>query len=295
MNDFIVKGHYGIIYKIVNKINGKTYVGQTTQDIKTRFYQHTKNKKSAVSLAINKYGKDNFIISEIDKCEFKELNKKEREWIATLGTMVPNGYNVADPGCKEQLVRKTRIKNSIKKRISNENYYIKIDPKLLSSLKPHLLSTLLNLAKFKKYDDDISISVGEMNDETSTRQTRRHLKELEKEGYIKCEFGMPGTPNKYIITTNLLKFNFRREISLSKKVMSSPGFTKLSQSAALTILAISESSNEQGQCELSLAQILEMIPVAESSIRRSFRELVGSGMLSILERPAQTNLYKILV
>ncbi|MBH9580891.1 hypothetical protein DOS62_06615 [Staphylococcus felis] len=45
------------VYKITNKINGKSYVGITTQGIKERFKQHCQSK-SCVGNAIRKYGKE---------------------------------------------------------------------------------------------------------------------------------------------------------------------------------------------------------------------------------------------
>ena len=53
------------IYKIVNKVNGKYYVGSSNDVLKTRFYEHkrllTKNKHFNVKLqnAWNKYGESN--------------------------------------------------------------------------------------------------------------------------------------------------------------------------------------------------------------------------------------------
>ena len=61
----------GYIYLITNKINDKKYVGQTVTTIKNRTRQHFGNYKSkrkyAINLAIAKYGKDNFMVKEIDK------------------------------------------------------------------------------------------------------------------------------------------------------------------------------------------------------------------------------------
>lgn len=35
---------YGVVYLILNKINGRKYVGQTVQPLKVRFREHAKKK-----------------------------------------------------------------------------------------------------------------------------------------------------------------------------------------------------------------------------------------------------------
>jgi hypothetical protein len=35
-----MKKHYGIIYKATNKVNGKSYIGQTTKSLKHRINNH---------------------------------------------------------------------------------------------------------------------------------------------------------------------------------------------------------------------------------------------------------------
>lgn len=93
---------YGFIYSILNKINGKIYIGQTTRDIKKRIVEH----KSAFNLqnhnniyllnAFNKYGWDNFEFSIIDTAlNLEELNKKEINYIQQYKSCDKNfGYNI---------------------------------------------------------------------------------------------------------------------------------------------------------------------------------------------------------
>ena len=82
------------IYKITNKKTEKSYIGQSN-DIERRFKEHqTKGKKSRipVDIAIEKYGKDNFLYEIIEECNIEELNQKETYWIQHFDT-VNNGYN----------------------------------------------------------------------------------------------------------------------------------------------------------------------------------------------------------
>lgn len=82
------------IYKITNKINNKIYVGQSN-NIERRFKEHqTKGKTARIPLdiAIEKYGKDNFLYEVLEECSIEELNEKENYWIETLKSHI-YGYN----------------------------------------------------------------------------------------------------------------------------------------------------------------------------------------------------------
>ena len=98
----------GFIYKITNTINGKSYIGQTIQNVKERFYQHCATKCSkavsnmAIYRAIKKYGKSNFIVEVIEEIDSANLNDRERYWIKYYNSY-NNGYNSTkggQDGCK---------------------------------------------------------------------------------------------------------------------------------------------------------------------------------------------------
>lgn len=83
-----------IIYKVTNLVNKKVYIGQTIRSLKVRWSLHL-YKGDALYSAINKYGKENFLIEIIDRAEtLDELNNKEIEYIKLLKTVAPNGYNI---------------------------------------------------------------------------------------------------------------------------------------------------------------------------------------------------------
>lgn len=90
---------YGVIYKIWNNVNDKLYIGQTIQPLQVRMARHrcTKDLRCPhLANAINKYGKDNFFIEQIDIAHNKiELNEKESYWITKFDT-IKNGYNLID-------------------------------------------------------------------------------------------------------------------------------------------------------------------------------------------------------
>lgn len=106
-----------IIYRITNKVNGKSYVGLTIQDLTVRFKQHGYKNSCCIKLrnAIQKYGKENFTVETIEKCSnLDELKKKESGWIAKLNTLHPKGYNLTTGG-EHHTVNEESIKKIIEK------------------------------------------------------------------------------------------------------------------------------------------------------------------------------------
>ena len=88
-----------VIYKILNKINGKIYIGQTDKELSKRIAMHINTNKTYVQRALNKYGVNAFDISIIDSADTREiLHEKEIYWIKTLDCKVPKGYNLTDGG-----------------------------------------------------------------------------------------------------------------------------------------------------------------------------------------------------
>ena len=89
------------IYKITNIQNNKVYIGQTIRPIEQRFHRHLSDALNNIldthfARAIRKYGKDSFIIEEIDTAQTQdELNQKEQYWIRYYNS-VKDGYNETD-------------------------------------------------------------------------------------------------------------------------------------------------------------------------------------------------------
>ena len=91
------------LYKITNLVNGKIYIGITNNPKKRwRSHVHYANKTSdrsqVVSLAICKYGKDNFSFEVICSGERSYISDLEIAAISSYGSRVPDGYNVDGGG-----------------------------------------------------------------------------------------------------------------------------------------------------------------------------------------------------
>lgn len=92
----------GLIYKITNKVNNKSYIGQTTQTLEKRWKKHLSqlNDNTYFHRAIKKYGANNFLKEILEDNIFNEkLDEREIYWIAKEGTYIDNGgYNLTVGG-----------------------------------------------------------------------------------------------------------------------------------------------------------------------------------------------------
>ena len=82
------------IYKITNKTNGKSYIGQTN-DFSRRMREHCSRDYMLIDRKIQQYGKENFDFSIIlqDVSE-EDIDILEIYYIEKYNTLVPNGYNI---------------------------------------------------------------------------------------------------------------------------------------------------------------------------------------------------------
>jgi hypothetical protein len=123
------RNYQGCVYKITNTIDGKCYIGQTTQKLNRRLAHHfTPIKKIAYfGSIVDKYGKENFKteVLECVKSKSKDalrllLNKKERFYISLYkSNNLEYGYNLT-PGACGKLSEETKQRMSIS-RIGNKN------------------------------------------------------------------------------------------------------------------------------------------------------------------------------
>ena len=92
----------GYIYKITNKVNGKSYIGKTERTIQRRFLEHCheayeeRSYNRPLYRAIRKYGKENFEIVELEQTN--QTEEREIYWINFYKTYGANGYNATKGG-----------------------------------------------------------------------------------------------------------------------------------------------------------------------------------------------------
>ncbi len=90
------------VYMFTNSINGKRYVGQTW-DLKRRTNEHLKGRgySKLLCAAIAKYGTDNFTVRVLYRTKDQgTLDAVETLMIQLMGSLAPNGYNLALGGAR---------------------------------------------------------------------------------------------------------------------------------------------------------------------------------------------------
>lgn len=91
------------IYKIINLIDNKVYIGQSI-NIKCRFDSHKSNLKNNhhsniyLQNAWNKYGEENFKFEILEECTENKLDEREQYWLNFYGGLnSDNNYNFREP------------------------------------------------------------------------------------------------------------------------------------------------------------------------------------------------------
>ena len=105
----------GLIYKISNPFNNKTYIGQTYRSLTNRIQDYRKVKVNTyLSKAFNKYGFNNFIFEIIDVgYSIDDLNQKEIDYIKQYNSNHRDyGYNIHVGGRNTIVGEETRKKMS---------------------------------------------------------------------------------------------------------------------------------------------------------------------------------------
>lgn len=173
------------IYQITNKINNRSYIGQS-KNIQRRFNDHIKGWSSSHKLQedISKYGLENFEFEVLEECDPSELLDKERSYIPQKQPY----YNIVDKGDGEF---NTLISEGTKKWWNNLDQDIKnqiITKNLKGPPKGHSVSRETRAKISKK----ISENQGKRVMIVETGQVFEKVKYLEE--YLGAS---PGTYAKY--------------------------------------------------------------------------------------------------
>ena len=129
-----------LVYKIVNKVNNKVYIGITESTLEKRYDEHLSKYRNGdtrhLYQAMRKYGLDNFEVSVVEDniSSYKELLDKERSYVEQFNSY-NNGYNMTPGGDSNPMNSKvvsdkhdakmrskevrTKISNTMKEKAAN--------------------------------------------------------------------------------------------------------------------------------------------------------------------------------
>lgn len=129
----------GYIYKIVNQINDKVYIGQTKKSIEERFKVHLKYAERKVNRylynAMNAYGYENFSVEEIEQCDNRDLDEREKYWIRFYGSNEKSkGYNMTIGGGGGDTWTNNQHKAETSRKISEKNKGKKRSPETIARI-----------------------------------------------------------------------------------------------------------------------------------------------------------------
>lgn len=121
------------VYKIINQVNKKIYIG-SSKDIYKRWTQHIdklnkgEHENKHLQNAWNKYGSDNFEFEIVEECSSGAQFEREQYYLNTLNPFDENGYNIV---------------RQISKEYMSDNYMIK-----KCAICGHDYSTFSHLSKY---------------------------------------------------------------------------------------------------------------------------------------------------
>ena len=118
---------YGQIYRLTNKINSKSYIGQTTMKIDKRFSKYKNldcKDQPKIYNALKKYGPENFLFEVIDTSSQNQklLDDLEIMYIAKLDS-IKNGYNCEPGGFGRGKLISNETKHKMSLSHSGKNNY----------------------------------------------------------------------------------------------------------------------------------------------------------------------------
>lgn len=124
------------IYKIINNINGKIYIGQSNNP-QRRFKEHINDEgDSLIHNAIKKYGEENFSF-EIIEGPIENFNEREKYWIKVYDSYT-NGYNMTLGGEEPPIIK------------GEKSQLAKFSDELILSLQLDLINTDMSYDELSK-------------------------------------------------------------------------------------------------------------------------------------------------
>lgn len=198
------------IYKILNKITKKCYIGETiSKDVNWRWNQHKQKCKEnkgcpALRDAFKKYGLDNFEFSILIICFDDDRFNYEIDYIRKYNSIVPNGYNITKGGEGGGFHGKNHTKeakDTIKKKLKQK--YID-NPHLVTQISERNKLLFMSNPNIKE-----KIKIGIANSE----KMKKVIDEKRRGNYKKIK---PNEETKKKISESLKKYHSENVVNNNK-------------------------------------------------------------------------------
>ena len=160
------------IYKTVDLLNGKVYIGQTRTN-------NTSYLVSGVWItnAIKKYGKENFQRVVLEECSLEQLNEREQYWIALYNsTNADVGYNLTSGGKQS-----TKFSESSRQKMSTSKKGTRLGYKHSDDTKRKMCESRKNVSDATKEKIRLSRIGKTHSDETKLKISEAPTSDVTKE------------------------------------------------------------------------------------------------------------------
>lgn len=187
------------VYRILNLVTGKSYIGKTNIGIINRYKKHISNAKNNINRylydSMNKHGYNYFIIGTLEECSsIEELNTKEIYYIKKYNSLYPNGYNMTlggDGGStlsswseenkqklyKQQSLTRTGLKRTVSQK---QNMSLAQKGKIISEETRLKISNTLKVNYLNKSEEDkrkttehLKLTYGNRKNQTHSETTKK--------------------------------------------------------------------------------------------------------------------------
>lgn len=127
------------VYKIVNIVNGKYYIGSTKQKVRLRMNHHLQalrnntHKNLHLQRAWNKYGEDNFKFLVLENCSKENAYSREQYYLDNRDTQLAYNINPNATGLNNAPETLLKLRNARKAfNLEMRKYYQKIKANVIS-------------------------------------------------------------------------------------------------------------------------------------------------------------------
>lgn len=242
------------IYKIVNKLNNKVYIGQSIEP-ENRWKVHKKKNLSYIGSALKKYGEENFTFEVIEWT--KDYNYREKFWIQKYNSLSPNGYNLTPGG--EGYSKLTELDVSEIRESLAKTKMSFADIAECYSIDPHSICNINSGKAF--YNNIITYPIRQTNIKTLTNV---EIKALENQLFLGGYKNMSSAMKDFTTTRTLLYLINQGNHCNSSGEYSYP----IVKGSILTKEEVGQIENEVSKKQFSLKQIGEQFGRDEGTVSR---------------------------